>query len=238
MCWRRPASLARCVRIFSGRLCLTSRLCGPQDNCPTEFKAGEARAAAEKELGRPLSEVFERWDDTPLAVASIGEVHGARLRPEIMASLAAAGEPLESPEVVVKIQLPNIKRRFRADIKTIITFCTLAMPQHVPPMQEIEKQFLTEFDYTLEAANLQEVRTNVLNARDRAGRRWDEVRLCPHGLCLSCLVALQCVCRRCVAFNAMLAARAARAAHPAHAVNARSESLFPCQQRHSALRAC
>ena len=132
----------------------------------------------EAELARPLSEVFERWDDEPLAVASIGEVHGARLRPEIMAELVAAGELLESPEVVVKIQLPNIERRFRADIKTIISFCQLAMPQHVPPMQEIEKQFLTEFDYKLEAANLAEVRGNILGARDRAGRRWDEVCRC------------------------------------------------------------
>ena len=94
-----------------------------------------------------------------------------------MAELAAFGEPLKSPDVVVKIQLPNIERRFRADIKTIISFCKLAMLQHVPPMQEIEKQFLTEFDYRLEAANLAEVRANVLGARDTSGRRWDEVRV-------------------------------------------------------------
>ena len=109
-----------------------------------------------------------------MAVASIGEVHGARLLPSVMADLAAAGQALESPEVVVKIQLPNIERRFRADIKTIITFCSLAMPQHVPPMEEIQKQFLTEFDYTLEAANLAEVRENVLGSRDRAGQLWDD----------------------------------------------------------------
>ena len=103
---------------------------------------------------------------------------GRQREAEIMAELVAAGELLESPEVVVKIQLPNIERRFRADIKTIISFCQLAMPQHVPPMQEIEKQFLTEFDYKLEAANLAEVRGNILGARDRAGRRWDEVCTC------------------------------------------------------------
>ena len=54
-----------------------------QDNCPSEFKPGEARAEAEKQLGRPLEEVFERWDDKAMAVASIGEVHGARLRLEV-----------------------------------------------------------------------------------------------------------------------------------------------------------
>jgi hypothetical protein len=36
-------------------------------------------------------------------------------------------------------------------------------------MKEIQKQFLTEFDYTLEAANLAEVRENVLGSRDRGG---------------------------------------------------------------------
>ena len=145
-----------------------------QDNCPTEFTTGEARAEAEKQLGRPLDELFERWDDDPLAVASIGEVHGARLRPETMASLAAAGYTIESPEVVIKIQLPNIEKRFRADIKTIIAFCTLAMPQHVPPMAEIEKQFLTEFDYLLEAANMEQVRANLLKSNDLQGRCWAE----------------------------------------------------------------
>ena len=85
-----------------------------QDNCPTEFGPGEARAMAARELGRPLDEVFERWDDEPLAVASIGEVHSARLTAAAAAELRAAGEALEDREVVVKIQLPDIERRFRS----------------------------------------------------------------------------------------------------------------------------
>ena len=48
------------------------------------------------------------------------------------------------------------------------------MPQHVPPMEEIERQFLTEFDYTREAANLMEVRENLLHAKDGNGRRWTD----------------------------------------------------------------
>eukprot|EP00951_Prasinocladus_malaysianus_P048678 scaffold661144_cov34-Prasinocladus_malaysianus.AAC.1 len=35
------------------------------------------------------------------------------------------------------------------------------MPQHVEPLKEIERAFLTEFDYREEAANLEEVRGNV-----------------------------------------------------------------------------
>ena len=64
------------------------------------------------------------------------------------------------------------------------------MPQHVPPMEEIERQFLTEFDYTREAANLMEVRENLLHAKDSNGRRWTDrvaipkaaLTLCTKGL--------------------------------------------------------
>jgi aarF domain-containing kinase len=44
-------------------------------------------------------------------------------------------------------------------------FCQLAMPQHVPAFDEIEKQFLTEFDYTKEAENLERARDNVLKTQ-------------------------------------------------------------------------
>ena len=62
----------------------------------------------------------------------------------------------------MKVQAPGIERKFRADIRTCIAFCRLAMPQHVPPLEEIEKQFLTEFDYREEAKNLADVRAAVL----------------------------------------------------------------------------
>jgi aarF domain-containing kinase len=55
----------------------------------------------------------------------------------------------------VKIQFPGIEKQFRSDLKTIQTFCSFALPQHVQPLSEIEKQFLTEFDYQLEAKNLE-----------------------------------------------------------------------------------
>jgi aarF domain-containing kinase len=36
------------------------------------------------------------------------------------------------------------------------------MPQHVEPLKEVERSFLTEFDYRQEAANMEEVRRNVV----------------------------------------------------------------------------
>ena len=55
-----------------------------QDNVPSEFAAGEARAYAackiKEELGLEFDDLFESWDDEPLGVASIGQVHKAVLR--------------------------------------------------------------------------------------------------------------------------------------------------------------
>lgn len=119
-----------------------------QDSAPTEFAPGQARAIVEANLGKPIDELFEHWDDEPCGVASIGQVHRARLH--------------GGKEVVVKVQMPGIERRFRSDLVTLKQFCELAMPQHVPPLTEIEKQFMTEFDYVAEANNLQEIADNVM----------------------------------------------------------------------------
>ena len=69
-----------------------------------------------------------------MGAASIGQVHRATLKPS-------------GRRVVVKVQYPGIEQKFRSDLTTTLHFCQLAMPQHVRPMREIEKQFVTEFDY-------------------------------------------------------------------------------------------
>ena len=53
---------------------------------------------------------------------------------------------------------PGIERMFRHDLTTLKRFCALAQPQHLPALGEIERQFLTEFDYRKEAQNLHAVR--------------------------------------------------------------------------------
>lgn len=123
-----------------------------QDQAPTEMAPGQAEAIARAKLaeaGHP--DAFEWWEEEPCGVASIGQVHRARL-----------ARRYGGKDVVVKVQAPGIERKFRSDIRTCIDFCRLAMPQHVPPLEEIEKQFLTEFDYREEAKNLEEVRRNVM----------------------------------------------------------------------------
>ena len=61
--------------------------------CPAEsFEA--VREVVESDLGQPLSQVFEHFETTPIAAASIAQVHAARLR---------TGE-----DVVVKVQRPQV----------------------------------------------------------------------------------------------------------------------------------
>lgn len=121
-----------------------------QDEVPTLFQPNQAREIVEASLGKKLEEVFSFWDEHPRGIASIGQVHRAILH--------------DGREVAVKIQFPGIEKKFRSDLKTIKLFCALALPQHVQPLEEIEKQFLTEFDYRLEAENLNRVYNNVMSS--------------------------------------------------------------------------
>lgn len=105
-----------------------------QDNVPSNFSGRQAREYValklKEEQGVIFDELFSEWDDTPLGVASIGQVHKAVLR--------KTGET-----VAVKLLCPGMEEIFRSDIKTLKSFCSLAMPQHVTAFDEIEKQFCT-----------------------------------------------------------------------------------------------
>jgi aarF domain-containing kinase len=99
-----------------------------QDSVPTEFTSSqEVREYCKRvlldELGVEFDDIFSSWDDKPLGVASIGQVHRAVLK--------------NGEEVAVKLQLPGIEKRFRADIRTLKSFCKLAFPQHVTAFDEI-----------------------------------------------------------------------------------------------------
>lgn len=118
-----------------------------QDNVPAKgFET--VRAIVEDEYGKPLGEVFEDFEEAPIGAASIGQVHRATLRDG-------------GRQVVVKVQYPDVERLFRGDVWTIKYFCKAVQPEHVPALEEIEKQFMTEFDYAAEAAQLDQVRRNL-----------------------------------------------------------------------------
>lgn len=75
-----------------------------QDRVPA-FSSNLAIAAIEKELGKPISILFAEFDPTPLAAASLGQVHKARLH---------TGE-----DVVVKVQRPGLALLFNLDFEIL-----------------------------------------------------------------------------------------------------------------------
>ena len=121
-----------------------------QDEVPSELRGkDEVERAIRESLGLDdLSTVFEYVDPVPIGAASIGVVHRAKLR--------------DGREVAVKIQFPEIEERFRNDLATVKSFCSFALPSHMPFLDEIERQFLTEFDYRREAENQERIRRAIL----------------------------------------------------------------------------
>lgn len=72
-----------------------------QDRVPA-FGYEQVEATIEGELGKKIPELFQNFEPIPLAAASLGQVHKAKLR---------SGE-----EVVVKIQRPGLKKLFEIDL--------------------------------------------------------------------------------------------------------------------------
>lgn len=70
-------------------------------------------------------------------------------------------------DVRAQVMFPNVETMFRSDIETMKGFCALAQPEHLVMLKEVEKQFLTEFDFREEAKNLDLVRKNMRRAFPR-----------------------------------------------------------------------
>ncbi|MDJ0729106.1 MAG: AarF/UbiB family protein, partial [Crocosphaera sp.] len=75
-----------------------------QDNVPP-FSTEEAIAVIETELGQPIYELFDDFETEPLASASLGQVHRAKLD--------------TGKEVVVKVQRPGLERIFNLDFEVV-----------------------------------------------------------------------------------------------------------------------
>jgi ubiquinone biosynthesis protein len=124
-----------------------------QDRVPP-FPGVEARAIVEGAYGRPVSEVFEQFDETPLAAASIAQVHVARLR---------TGE-----DVVVKVIRPGVRARIERDLEVMHVLARLARDyagegrrlRPVEVVREYEKTILDELDLMREAANAAQLGRN------------------------------------------------------------------------------
>ncbi|HEC15114.1 MAG TPA: ubiquinone biosynthesis regulatory protein kinase UbiB [Sedimenticola sp.] len=124
-----------------------------QDAVPP-FPGVQARAIIEKAYGQPLEEVFDTFDETPLASASIAQVHAARLK--------------NGDQVVVKVLRPGVEKVIRRDVGILYTMAELANrywkgSRRLRPLevvQEYDKTISDELDLTREAANASQLRRN------------------------------------------------------------------------------
>ncbi len=132
---------------------ITEELSGLQDEVPAEdFEA--IRKLAETELGARLEDVFEHFEPNPLAAASLGQVHRARLR-------ADAAEAEGFQEVVLKIQRPFIERLVDVDFSALhrvagwlMYYEPIRKRVNVPALiKELETTVRQEIDYLAEAKN-------------------------------------------------------------------------------------
>lgn len=105
---------------------------------------GVAESVVAHELGRLPSDLFAQWDPTPIASASIGQVHRAVTH--------------DGTEVAVKVQYPGVAEAITADLdNTELLFAMLGMlfpgMEPAPIVEELRDRVLEELDYHIEADN-------------------------------------------------------------------------------------
>ncbi|TML42653.1 MAG: AarF/ABC1/UbiB kinase family protein [Actinobacteria bacterium] len=132
-----------------------------RDQVPAE-RYEVVRATVEEDLGAPLEEVFSRFERTPVAAASIAQVHAATLK---------TGEP-----VVVKVQRPQVATLVRRDLAAMswiapalvgrIPVAALANP---PALVELfAETIVEELDFRLEAENMLDIARILAETEQRA----------------------------------------------------------------------
>ncbi len=128
-----------------------------QDQVPP-FSGAQARRIVEQALGDEVERLFARFDEAPLASASIAQVHAATLH--------------DGREVIVKVVRPGIEKAIRRDVELMFTLARLAVRYSkearrlrlVEVVQEYEKTIFDELDLMREAANASQLRRNWLNS--------------------------------------------------------------------------
>ena len=122
------------------------------------FPGEQAKAIIEKAYGCKLEEIFSEFDITPLASASIAQVHAATLK--------------DGRKIVVKVLRPNILPVIKRDISLLYVVADKierywSMGKQLRPkevVREFEKTLLDELDLMREAANAAQLRRNFANS--------------------------------------------------------------------------
>jgi ubiquinone biosynthesis protein len=129
-----------------------------QDNAPrVDFSL--IRAQVESELLRPLAEVFQSFEEEPIACASIAQVHAATL--------------MDGRRVAVKVQRPGIEKLLRSDLHILYTLAhlvdgRLSIPGLYTPIeivQEFQTAMESELDFLQEARACERFKTQHRNVQ-------------------------------------------------------------------------
>ncbi len=124
-----------------------------QDEVPP-FPVSEARKIIEEEIKYPVDKIFSYFSETPIAAASIAQVHRATL--------------LDGSDVVVKVQRPDIREQIESDINILTTIARL-LDKYVPEsrffnptgiVEEFSRTVRREMDFVEEARNCCRFRRN------------------------------------------------------------------------------
>ena len=128
---------------------LTEELALLQCGVPPD-DAGVARATIERELGRPIDQLFAVFEDVPLAAASVAQVHGAVL---------PTGQ-----RVVVKVRRSGVAEQAVTDVEIVQALAEL-LEKHSPALRayqpvalvrQFHRTLMREMDFTYERRYLEE----------------------------------------------------------------------------------
>lgn len=128
-----------------------------QDAVPA-FPGKQARRLIERSFGHSIEEMLDGFDESPLASASVAQVHAARLK--------------NGKQVIVKVLRPGIEKIIRRDIALLYIIAGLAQRywregrrlRPVEVVADYEKSILDELDLQREAANAAQLRRNWENS--------------------------------------------------------------------------
>jgi predicted unusual protein kinase regulating ubiquinone biosynthesis (AarF/ABC1/UbiB family) len=127
-----------------------------QDNLDS-FSFADVERIVEEELGVRISKAFEHFEATPMAAASLGQVHRATLR--------------DGREVVVKVQRPNVREQVHRDLE-VFTDIAVELEKHtdigrkmnlVGAIEQARLVMFSELNYLQEARNTETLRRNLVD---------------------------------------------------------------------------